>query len=82
METKTGGKRLTAAPKEAKTETKKTNKLPLIIAGAVAAVLAAGYLTLCAVASRDVMWRGTSIMGVDVSGLSGVQAAVYFLELV
>lgn len=68
MDEKTGGKRL--APDE-----NKGKKTALLIAAAVLAAVCAAYIGLCAFAARDVMWPGTSVLGIDVSGLSTAQAA-------
>ena len=45
-----------------------------IIPAVIAVVLAAAYLGLCAMASRDVLWAHTALGGVDVSGLSPSEA--------
>ena len=49
-------------------------KKAAIALGVVAAVLLAGYVGLCAYASRDVVWPKSSVMGIDVSGMSYVAA--------
>ena len=60
----TGGKRV-----------KKSNKKPGIILGVFAAVLAAGYVGVCAYAnSLDTFYPNTQINSVDVSGLAVEEA--------
>ena len=54
---------------------KKGGKKPLIITGAVLAALIAAYVGLCAyAASLDTFFRGYTINGVDVGGLTVAQA--------
>lgn len=64
-----GGKRLASG------ENKPVNKTPLLIAAGVLAVVICVYLALCAYAHRDAFWSNTSVGGVDISGLTTVQAA-------
>ena len=60
----TGGKRV-----------KKNNQKPLVVLGAVAAVLAAAYVGLCAYAnSLDTFYPNRHINGIDVGGLTVSQA--------
>ncbi len=67
MSENTGGKRL--APDQ-----NKKKKIAVLVVCAVLAFLLGAYVGLCAYASRDVMWPNTTVMGVDVSGLSISQA--------
>ena len=56
----TGGKRV-----------KKSNKKPWVILGVIAAVLAAGYVGVCAYAnSLDTFYPNSNINFIDVSGLT------------
>lgn len=48
--------------------------MALIVLAAALAVLLCAYIALCAYARRDVFWKGTLVMGVDVSGLTTSQA--------
>lgn len=75
MEEKAGGKRLAVDPNNGK------KKTAFIIAGAVLALLLAGYTALCAYAGSGGgrMAPGTVIGGVEVGGLS-VQEAVSTLD--
>ena len=50
-------------------------KAPIIILCVVLAVLAGGYLGLCAWAGGSAFWPNTSVAGVDVSGQTAGQAA-------
>ena len=50
-------------------------KVPIIILCVVLAVLAGGYLGLCAWAGGSAFWPNTSVAGVDVSGQTPGQAA-------
>ncbi len=50
-------------------------KKAAVILGIVAAVLLAGYVGLCAYASRDVLWPNSFVMGVDISGMGYAEAA-------
>lgn len=68
MEEKTTGKRLAVSDGGKK-------KTPYIIAGAVAALLVAGYVALCFAASGVQVWPHTSVLGVDVSGTTPEGAA-------
>lgn len=68
MSEKTGGKRL--APDQ-----NKSKKIALAVLAASAAVVLCAYIALCAYASRDIFWTGTTVMGVDISGLTTPQAA-------
>ena len=64
----TGGKRV-----------KKSNKKPGIIIGIIAAVLAAGYVGLCAYAnSQDTFYPNSNINFIDVSGLTPEEAQAKF----
>ena len=67
MEGNTGGKRLAANANQGK-------KTALVALAAVAVVLAAGYVGLCAAVSGARMWPHTTVMGVDVSGLTAAEA--------
>lgn len=71
MEEKTGGKRLTASSDKREGKTK---NVPVIVAGAVCAALVVGYLVLCAAVGGDKLWPHTSVMDIDVSGLTPAQA--------
>lgn len=65
MEEKETGKRVMPGSRK---------KIGLIAAGIVVGVLAAAYLGLCAFANGDKLWPNTSVMGVDLSGLTAAQA--------
>ncbi|MBE6989687.1 MAG: hypothetical protein E7426_02945 [Ruminococcaceae bacterium] len=53
---------------------KKGRKTALLVCGIVAGVLAAGYAAICGVAaSSDTVLKGTSVLGVDVGGLTRQQ---------
>lgn len=50
-------------------------KTPLIVLGVIVAVLAAGYLGLCAFAlHHSTIWQETFVLGVNVGGMSEEEA--------
>lgn len=59
---------------------KKAKKKPWIVPVVLVAVLAAGYVGLCAFGARDVMWPHTTVGGVDVSGMTPAEAEVFLKE--
>ena len=75
MEGNTGGKRLAAGPNKGK-------KTALVVLAAVAVVLAAGYVGLCAAVNGGRLWPHTTVMGVDVSGLTPAQAEQTLAEAI
>lgn len=71
MEEKNEGKRLAETPNEKK---KQKNRVPLVVTGVIFAMLLVGYLGLCIATGGEKMWPNTTVMGIDVSGLTMAQA--------
>ncbi len=67
MEEKTGGKRLAS-------DSDKGKKTAALVCGVIAVVLLTAYLALCILAGGEKLWPHTSVMGIDVSGLTATQA--------
>jgi len=66
-----GGRRVAAG---------KGGKVALIVAAAVAAVVLCAYFALCAMAGGNKFWPHTSVMGIDLSGLTYAEAATKLAE--